>query len=237
MLQWIKQTYPGNVVTREHIARPILAGADGLRVGMGSGSICITQEIMAVGRPQATPIYAVAEFAFHFGVPVIADGGIGNVGHIVKTMSLGAGAVLMGGLLAGTEEATRECFYHEGTRVKAYCGMRSIEAVEQGKPPPAEGSPNGAQSSAGQKKVVIGENAATSHYFSEFSVIKVAQDVSGDVQDKGSIHAFLPYLRAGLQHSLQDMKNVRALQERVMAGQVRLELKTAGARWRVVFMG
>ncbi|TFK85867.1 IMP dehydrogenase [Polyporus arcularius HHB13444] len=240
MIKWIKQTFPkleviaGNVVTREQAASLIAAGADGLRVGMGSGSICITQEVMAVGRPQATAVYAVAEFARKFGVPVIADGGIGNVGHIVKAISLGAGAVMMGGLLAGTTEAPGEYFWHEGKRVKAYRGMGSLEAMEQGKPvpPSAQRGTSGPGSSKAPAKSSTHENAATSRYFSESSTVKVAQGVAGDVQDKGTVHAFLPYLYTGLQHSLQDIgvRNINELQEAARAGKVRFELRTASAQ-------
>lgn len=235
MVQWIKETYPsleviaGNVVTREQAAALIHAGADGLRVGMGSGSICITQEVMAVGRPQATAVYSVAEFANKFGVPVIADGGISNVGHIVKALALGAGAVMMGGLLAGTEEAPGEYFYHEGKRVKAYRGMGSLEAMEQGKSSKAT---RRAGKYPTPNKTNTVENAATSRYFSESSAIKVAQGVSGDVQDKGSVKAFLPYLYVGVQHSLQDIgvRSVAEFQDGVACGRVRFELRTASAQ-------
>lgn len=260
IIHWIKSTFPhleviaGNVVTREQAAPLIAAGADGLRVGMGSGSICITQEVMAVGRPQATAVYAVSEFAARFGVPVIADGGIGNVGHIVKALALGAGAVMMGGLLAGTTEAPGEYFYHEGKRVKAYRGMGSLvcpfcspalltsladislqEAMEQGKlvPPSAQthGKP-GSTKHAAQPKSPPHENAATTRYFSESSAVKVAQGVSGDVQDKGSVKAFLPYLHVGVQHSFQDIgvKCVGSLRQGVQEGTVRFELRTASAQ-------
>ncbi|KAL0058210.1 inosine-5'-monophosphate dehydrogenase [Marasmius tenuissimus] len=242
MLQWIKSAFPkleviaGNVVTREQAASLIAAGADGLRVGMGSGSICITQEVMAVGRPQATAVFAVSEFSNKFGVPVIADGGVSNVGHIVKAIALGAGAVMMGGLLAGTEEAPGEYFYHEGKRVKAYRGMGSLEAMEQGKPGLATAKSRGANTGSNKypspKKAQTVENAATQRYFSENSAVKVAQGVSGDVQDKGSIKAFVPYLYAGLQHSLQDIgvRSVTALREGVDSGSVRFELRTASAQ-------
>jgi len=219
---------------------------------------------MAVGRPQATAVYAVAEFAGKFGIPVIADGGVGNVGHIVKALALGAGAVMMGSLLAGTEEAPGEYFYHDGKRVKAYRGMGSIEAMEQGKPRPPDGAvpakgsgskphTNGTHSSNKDAKhhthsaakstptattTPAHENAALNRYFSESSTVKVAQGVSGDVQDKGSVRAFLPYLHAGVQHSLQDigarsildLDGVEGLQSRVRAGKVRFELRTASAQ-------
>ncbi|KAG8735059.1 inosine-5'-monophosphate dehydrogenase [Ceratobasidium sp. 414] len=240
MIHWVKEAFPhleviaGNVVTREQAASLIAAGADGLRVGMGSGSICITQEVMACGRPQATAVYSVAEFANRFGVPVIADGGISNVGHIVKAIALGAGAVMMGGLLAGTTEAPGEYFYHEGKRVKTYRGMGSIEAMQQGKPKPTSAATSSKLNGASKAKATsnVHENAATSRYFSEASAVKVAQGVSGDVQDKGSIQKFLPYLHAGLQHSLQDIgtPSVQKLQEGVRAETIRFESRTASAQ-------
>ncbi|MBL7957188.1 MAG: IMP dehydrogenase [Flavobacteriales bacterium] len=122
----------GNIATAEAALALVEAGADAVKVGIGPGSICTTRVIAGVGVPQLTAVMDCASAIADSGVPVIADGGIRYTGDIVKALAAGAGTVMVGSMFAGVEESPGETIIYEGRRFKAYRGMGSIEAMQQG---------------------------------------------------------------------------------------------------------
>ncbi|MBL7983275.1 MAG: IMP dehydrogenase [Flavobacteriales bacterium] len=122
----------GNIATAEAAKALVEAGADAVKVGIGPGSICTTRIIAGVGVPQLTAVLECAQAIAGSGVPVIADGGIRYTGDIVKALAAGAGTVMVGSMFAGVEESPGETIIYEGRRFKAYRGMGSIEAMQQG---------------------------------------------------------------------------------------------------------
>jgi IMP dehydrogenase len=122
----------GNVATAEATVDLINAGADGIKVGIGAGSICTTRVIAGVGVPQLTAIIDCAKAAEKYKIPVIADGGIKQTGDVPKAIAAGANSVMVGGMLAGTDETPGEKVLYEGRSFKVYRGMGSIEAMKEG---------------------------------------------------------------------------------------------------------
>ena len=137
-VKWIKKRFPemqvvgGNVATKEAAKALVDHGADGVKVGIGPGSICTTRIVAGVGVPQVTAIQHVAEALQPLGVPCIADGGIRYSGDIAKAIAAGAGSVMLGSLFAGSEEAPGEIELYQGRSYKAYRGMGSIGAMQKG---------------------------------------------------------------------------------------------------------
>lgn len=126
------QVIAGNVATAEATRALIGAGADGVKVGIGPGSICTTRVVAGVGVPQLTAVMESAKAAREHDVPVIADGGIRTSGDVAKALAAGASAVMIGSLLAGTEEAPGETFLYQGRAYKSYRGMGSVGAMARG---------------------------------------------------------------------------------------------------------
>ncbi len=137
-VRWVKDNYPqvdvigGNIATAEAALALVAAGADGVKVGIGPGSICTTRIVAGVGVPQLTAIHNVSEALKGSGVPMIADGGIRFSGDISKALAAGANCVMLGGMFAGTEEAPGEVELYQGRSYKSYRGMGSLGAMAQG---------------------------------------------------------------------------------------------------------
>jgi IMP dehydrogenase len=138
MLKLVKEKFPqidvvvGNIATTEAAKFLVEAGADGIKVGIGPGSICTTRVIAGVGVPQLSAIYEVSKALKGTGVPLIADGGLRYSGDIVKALAAGGSSVMMGSMLAGTEESPGETIIFNGRKFKTYRGMGSLSAMQQG---------------------------------------------------------------------------------------------------------
>lgn len=137
-LRAVKEAFPeidvvvGNIATAAAAEFLVEAGADGIKVGIGPGSICTTRIVAGVGVPQLTAIYDAATAAHKHGVPVIADGGLRYSGDVVKALAAGGDCVMMGSMLAGVEESPGETIIYNGRKFKSYRGMGSVEAMQAG---------------------------------------------------------------------------------------------------------
>ncbi|XP_954913.1 inosine-5'-monophosphate dehydrogenase, putative [Theileria annulata] len=218
LIKQLKSAYPnvqiigGNVVSAQQAKNVLEAGCDSIKVGMGIGSICTTQNICGVGRGQATSVYYVSRYTFEHwnGVPVIADGGIKTSGDIVKALSLGASCVMGGSIFAGSKEAPGEYYFNNGVRMKSYRGMGSKDAINDSL----------------QNTGLMG-SLSRYHLVDDQKII--SQGVSGLVIDKGSVNNILPNLTQGVKHGLQNIGafSVKELHEALYSGQLRLEQRTA----------
>jgi IMP dehydrogenase len=168
----------GNVATSEGTSALIKAGADGVKVGMGPASICTTRVVSGVGAPQLTAIADAVEPAMRAGVPVIADGGIKFSGDVTKALAVGARSVMIGGLLAGTEESPGETILYQGRTYKLYRGMGSLEAMRE-----REGSRN---------RYMQDEEGA------ELGMKLVPEGIEGRVPYKGALSFIVQQLVGGL---------------------------------------
>ncbi|SBS29337.1 Inosine-5'-monophosphate dehydrogenase [Marinomonas spartinae] len=184
-VRWVKESFPhiqvigGNIATAEAAIALADAGADGVKVGIGPGSICTTRIVAGVGVPQISAVANVAEVMNPRGIPVIADGGIRFSGDISKAIAAGASVIMVGGLLAGTDEAPGEVVLFQGRSFKAYRGMGSLGAMSQ-----TQGS--------------------SDRYFQDSSSVEklVPEGIEGRVPSKGPMAAVIHQLMGGVRSSM-----------------------------------
>ena len=184
-VRWVKQTYPqvqvigGNIATAAAALALVEAGADGVKVGIGPGSICTTRIVAGVGVPQITAVSNVADALKGTGVPLIADGGIRYSGDVAKALAAGAYSVMLGGLFAGTEEAPGEVELFQGRSYKSYRDMGSLGAMSQ-------------------------QQGSSDRYFQETDVAEklVPEGIEGRVPYKGSLLAVVHQLLGGIRASM-----------------------------------
>lgn len=183
-VKWVKRTFPhvdvigGNIATADAALALVDVGADGVKVGIGPGSICTTRVVAGVGMPQVTAIDNVSNALAGTGVPMIADGGIRYSGDIAKAIAAGANVVMLGGLFAGTEEAPGETVLFQGRSYKSYRGMGSLGAMQEG---------------------------AADRYFQEIDSGAdklVPEGIEGRVPYKGPVSAVIHQLVGGLRASM-----------------------------------
>lgn len=231
----------GNVVTVSQAKLLLEAGADGLRVGMGAGSIATTQLVKAVGRAQLSSIFACAKVARRYGVPVIADGGIKNTGCIIKALAIGASCVMMGSFLAGVDESPGEYFFQNGIRLKHYRANNSSAAFadQRHKISAPETLGSFSPGSPSKTKIFFDPSSPSRRIRSasigvdaHSRVPPIASGVSGAVVDKGPLNRYFPYICQSIRHGLQDMgtKSLDIVWERLYKGQVRFELRSPSAQ-------
>jgi len=183
-VSWVKQNYPdlqvigGNIATADAARDLVAAGADGVKVGIGPGSICTTRIVAGVGVPQISAVSNVAEALEGTGVPLIADGGIRYSGDLAKAMAAGGHVAMIGSMLAGTEEAPGEVELFQGRSYKSYRGMGSLGAMQQG---------------------------SSDRYFQDKSVGVekfVPEGIEGRVPYKGPLSAIVHQMLGGLRSSM-----------------------------------
>ncbi|HXZ09506.1 MAG TPA: IMP dehydrogenase [Paraburkholderia sp.] len=183
-VQWVKKNFPhvevigGNIATADAAKALVEYGADGVKVGIGPGSICTTRIVAGVGVPQISAIANVSDALKGTGVPVIADGGVRFSGDVSKALAAGANAVMMGSMFAGTEESPGDVFLYQGRQYKSYRGMGSVGAMKDG---------------------------AADRYFQDNSANidkLVPEGIEGRVAYKGSVNAILFQLIGGVRASM-----------------------------------